>query len=182
LLTSAPFALNKYNQEILATWIAMKLLTCEFSVPEDVVTPDIERSLLMGRRLPPEIMRIWIARYTGGAWDNVYLRHAATLGFAPRGTIPSTPPSGSFAKNAQSQTLLIGELFVQAITTTVRGLEFNQPTNMSAALKQIWPYRQNFLWPPGSAFSDAQASFIATLFDRLTSQLPHSPGSTAAHI
>jgi hypothetical protein len=57
LLLGHPFVLGKYHQEILATWIAMKLLVCEYSVPEDVVTPSLDRSLVMGRRLPPDIMK-----------------------------------------------------------------------------------------------------------------------------
>jgi hypothetical protein len=81
LLLGQPFALGKYHQEILATWIATKLMVCEFSVPEDVVTPPLERSLLMGRRLAPDIMKIWIGYYQGSFWSSAYERHASLLGW-----------------------------------------------------------------------------------------------------
>jgi hypothetical protein len=118
LITGRRITLNKCNQEILATWIATKFLTAEFSDPDNISTPALQRSLLMGRRVPPEIMTIWIAHYTAGTWANAYYRHSATFGWAPPGTIPSQP-SGSLPKNTQSQSFIIGELFVQAMSTTV---------------------------------------------------------------
>jgi hypothetical protein len=104
LLTGSSRVLSYYDQEILATWIAMKSMICEFSVPKDVATPSIERTLLMGRRLPPETMAIWIGHYKGTGWGNVYIRHAASVGFAPVGTFPAIPPKELLVKNVQAQT------------------------------------------------------------------------------
>jgi len=84
LLTGAPIQLNKYNQEILATWIAMKLQIFEFNFPDkSIVTPALERSLLMGRRVPPDIMSIWIARYRG-VQENSYYREAGGVAWRNR--------------------------------------------------------------------------------------------------
>ena len=179
LLTGTHVNLDKYNQEILATWIAMKLLIAEFSVPEDVSTPALERSLLMGRRLPPNIMSIWIAHYPGSTWQNTYLRQSSTLGWAPFGTIPSIPPGGSFHKNTQTQSFLIGELFVQAVTTTVTGVVFNTPPAVASVIRQIWPYRHSFQWPL-EPIPDLQVTYITTAFSRFTSRLPFAPGPARA--
>lgn len=179
LFTGAPIIVNNYNQEVAATWIAMKLLTSEFSVPDDVVTPQLERTLLMGRRLPPDIMAIWIGHYKGAGWGNSYIRHAATLGWSPAGTIPTIPPGASFTKNVQAQTFTIGELFVQAVTTTVRQLKFQTPPPFAPYLKRIWPFQSEFPWPPSHAMQDFHANFIATGFDRFASSLPIAPGAAS---
>jgi hypothetical protein len=36
LMTGRPITLNKYNQEILATWIAAKMMVADFMAPNDV--------------------------------------------------------------------------------------------------------------------------------------------------
>jgi len=174
LFKGSPFLLNKYNQEILATWIAMKLMVAEFSVPEDTVTPQIERTLLMRRRRPPDVTGIWIGHYKGTGWGNVYLRNAATLGWAPFGTIPKAPAKGSFAKNTQLQTFFIGELFVQAVTVTIKELAFQTPPS-APYLRQIWPFQFEFSWPPATAMHDFHAHLMATSFERFSATLPIAP-------
>ena len=114
LFTGKSASLNKYNQEVVATWIAMKLVVCEFSVPEDAITPAIERSLLMGRRRPPDITSIWIGNYTGGSWDNAYARFSGGIGVG----VKSRGQLSSSGKNVQSQSMIAGKLFLQAVTTT----------------------------------------------------------------
>ena len=175
LFTGNPILLDRYNQEILATWIAMKLMVCEFSDPDDLVMPNSERTLLMGRRRPPDIMSIWIGFYDKTNWANTYLRQAATLGFAPIYSFNPQPPSGSYAKNTQVQTLLIGKLFIHATTTTVPGVQAHTPPAISNFMKQIWPYRTNYGWPP-LALSDAHIAFVTSSFDRFTRHLPFSAG------
>jgi hypothetical protein len=175
LISGTRAILDNYRQEQVATWIAMKLLTCEFSDPEDIATPEIERSLLMGRRKPPDVMGIWIARCSTPGWTNTYWRQAATLGWAPLGTLPDLS-GGPLPKNTQSQTFVIGELFVQAVSSTVPGLEFHTPPHVARSMRQIWPFKASFLWPPGPSLSDNDVRFIATAFNRYTSRLPFSPG------
>ena len=179
LLTGSPVVLNHYNQEILSTWIAMKLMIAEFSVPDDIVTPALERSLLMGRRRPPDIIAIWIGHYKGTGWGNVYLRHAAAIGFAPAGTVPVVTPERSRIKTVQAQTFFIGELFVQAVTTTVRELVFQTPPAFASCMRQIWPFQDEFSWPITSAVHDFHAHFIVTSFGRFAHSLPVAPGAAA---
>jgi hypothetical protein len=175
LLLGQPFALGKYHQEILATWIAMKLMVCEFSVPEDVVTPPLERSLLMGRRLPSTITKIWIGCYQGSFWSSAYERHAALIGWG-NASGPLPLPKDAPAKNIQSQTLGIGKLLVQTIGTTVGGVDFNSPKLPNNPLRQIWPYERNFLWPTGQPIIDPQVRLMASGLDQFMRRLPFSPG------
>lgn len=175
LLLGQPFVLGKYHQEVLATWIAMKLMVCEFSVPEDVVTPPLERSLLMGRRLPSDITTIWIGYYQGSFWSSAYERHAALLGWG-NASGPLPVPNDALAKNIQSQTLGIGRLLIQTISTTLGGLDFNSPKLPNNPLRQVWPYERNIVWPTGQAISDPQVRVVASGLDQFTQRLPFSPG------
>ena len=171
LITGRYGVVDKYRQEVIANWIAMKLLVCECSIPEDVVFNDKQRSVFMGRRWPPEEMTIWIGRYTGQAWFNTYLRSATCVGWAPVGTFPKAPPSGSIAKNIQAQTFLIGQLFVHATSTTVPNLHAATPPALTHVLKRIWPYDGPFLWPPGPSLTDPQVAFVTTAFARFARRL-----------
>ncbi len=179
LLTGSSIQLNRYNQEILATWIAMKLQICEFSSKDNaIVTPALERSLLMGRRIPPDIMAIWIAKYHGER-ENSYFREAAGLAWINRQNgemIPPIAPADRLSiKTTQSQTLIIGELFVQAITTTVPRIVFQMPPSAGATFRQIWPFQRDFSWPPASVIGDNEANAIATALGRQTKTLRSAP-------
>src|ERR1700733_6558835 len=158
LFTGKSVSLNKYNQELVATWIAVKLVVCEFSVPEDAITPAIERSLLMGRRRPSDITSLWIGNYTGRSWDNAYARFSAGIGVG----FKSPGQLSQSGKNVQSQSMIAGRLFIQATTTTNPWLGFQTPKYAEASLRQIWPYKREFLWPPLFGLSDALVSMIAT--------------------
>jgi len=121
-------------------------------------------------------MAIWIGQISGANWNSTYLRKAATLSWAPRGHFLLAPPGGSFAKNTQSQTLGIGELFIQAVSATVPDIKFHTPPKLANIVRQIWPFRTAFLRPPGRVISDAETHFIVDHFDRFTAALPFAPG------
>ena len=176
LLNGTHAVLERYRQEMIATWIAMKLMTCEFSDPEDVMFSDVDRSIFMGSRKPPQCMKMWIGLYEYDGWNNTYTRQAATLGWAPIGTVPKQPPGGSFAKNTQEQTFVIGRLFVHSTATTVPLINTDVPPILRGVLRQIWPYQSNFLWPVGPSLTDQQVSFIVGSFERFTSAFRFAPG------
>jgi hypothetical protein len=178
LMTGHDLSLGKYNQEILATWIAMKMLIADFLTPEDIFTSSVERSLLMGRRLPPDAMNIWIGRYLGSEASNLYYRHAAISVVAPIGVVPKRPPKG-MRKNVHSQTFIIGELFVQVISTATANLIFDVPPKFSGVLRQIWPFRREFEWPPPLGIYDGLARDITTGMDRLRTIRPLSTAAAS---
>jgi hypothetical protein len=176
LITGAPIVLSHPNQEIVATWIATKLLTIEAANP-DPVTPAGEFPQLMGRRRPPEIMRIWIGHFKGTIGSGAYHRQAASA--------PLPVPFGGLSlvytpkkQNIQTQMFIIGQLFVQAVTTTVPALKFNPPPEFSNVLRQIWPYERSFAWPLAAPLSDHHAASIGTALERTSvPPLPTAPPS-----
>jgi hypothetical protein len=80
LISGQHSVVDRYRQEIIANWIAMKLLVCECSIPEDIVFSKTDRSIFMGKRWPPDSMSIWVGRYTGEGWANTYLCGLCRLG------------------------------------------------------------------------------------------------------
>jgi hypothetical protein len=179
LLLGLPTTLPKYSQEILATWIAMKLMVAEFSMPpDDIVTPALERSLLMGRQRPPDdIMAIWIGRYQGNIWSNTYISHGAAVAWAPAGTVPVVTPENSRRRTVQAQTLFMGQLYIQAVTTTVPQIKMQTPAPFAYHIKQIWPFKRELSWPPEIPMNDVVANLLATGFDRFAARLPVAPGA-----
>jgi hypothetical protein len=178
LMTGRPIILNKYNQEIIATWIAMKLMVCEFSDPSTLVMPVVERSLLMGRRRPPDIMKIWIADYQQATWSNAYARFSYGVGVGEHGKqIKPEPQMLAGAKNILSQSLLAGRFFIQAVTIAIAGVEYQTPRHASLGLRQIWPFEREFAWPPIMPLSDTALNFAATDLEQLTRRLPFYPGT-----
>ncbi|MGA8613647.1 MAG: hypothetical protein WB760_18635 [Xanthobacteraceae bacterium] len=159
-MTGRYINLNPYNQEVLATWIAMKMLVADFLTPDDVFASSLDRSLFMGRRLPPDNMTIWIGRYLGSEATNLYYRHGAVAVVTPIRIIPRRPPPGT-KKNLLSQTFIIGELFAHAISTTT-GLTFNVPPKFAETIRRIWPYQHAVAWPPVIGMSDEVARDVAT--------------------
>jgi hypothetical protein len=179
LLTGNRIALSKYYQEVLATWIAMKLIICEFSDPNDVVTPSLDRSLLMGRRTPPNTSSIWIGHYGGATWNNAYFRDCYEIATSAIGEVPNPPNSPT--KNTQSQSLIAGKPFIHALGTTVPDIKFEPRRTGHAinALRQIWPFQREFSWPPLLRLNDIQASLIATELSRYARGLPARSGIDA---
>jgi hypothetical protein len=176
LMTNAPIALNRYNQEILATWIATKMMVAEFIAPEDTLFSSLDRSLVMGRRTPPEIMGIFIGQYKGDRRHNMYMRRGHNLIVAPRGVVP-TIPSGRMQSNIQEQTFVIGELFVQTASTTVKELSLKPPNSaFFNQLKQIWPYKADFSWPLADPLFDFHVHFILNAFEKYIGGFPKARG------
>src|SRR5262249_17493807 len=150
------------------------LSVCEFSTPEDAVTPPLLRSLLMGRRLPPDHMKIWIGLQEGKSWRNAYSRRASAIVLGDDSGPFPLPPS-DLTQNIQSQTLGIGRLFIQSISTTLRGLDFYSPKLPDNPFRQLWPYERNIIWPPGRSITDPQIKIIAGGLERFIASLPPNP-------
>jgi hypothetical protein len=58
-------------------------------------------------------MRIWIAHYAGGTWNNAYARFCYEVGLGKNGKPPARAELPR--KNIQSQSLIAGKLFIHAI-------------------------------------------------------------------
>jgi hypothetical protein len=133
----------------------------------------------MGKRLPPDIMRIWIADYRQATWSNAYARFSFRVGIGERGK-PLQPQTLTGEKNMQSQSLLAGRLFIQATTIAIAGVEYRTPRFAALGLQQIWPFEREFSWPPIAPLSDAAITAAATDLEQLTRQLPFYPDNPRA--
>lgn len=175
LMTDGPIFLDKYNQEILAMWIATKMMVAEFMAPEDTVFSPLDRSLLMGRRIPSDVTGIFIGQYKGERRHNMYMRRGHSFIRAPRGVIPTAPQHSR--SNFQEQTFVIGELFVTTLSTTLEGWSsFGTPDNgIFRRMNQIWPYKADFAWPTASPLFDYHAHAILNGFDRFVRSFPKAP-------
>jgi hypothetical protein len=164
LIMGHPTVLTEDKQKAIARWLVMKFMVVEFIKQDQPITPQSERLYVIGNNSPPPNWRIWIGHQKANLWNTAYFAEAATLGpISP--DKPPAPPNNSFAKNTQSISFGIGDLFVQAIHTTIAGLEFNPPPEFHA-LCQIWPFKVNFLWPPGDILLDRDSANIANAFRR----------------
>jgi hypothetical protein len=159
-----PSVLTENNQKSIARWLVMKFMVIEIVKPDEPITPQSERYYVMGNNSTPPNWRIWIGHQKANFWKTAYWTEAATLGIVSPDKPPS-PPNNSFAKNTQSISFGIGDLFVQTIHMTVTGLGYNLPSEFRA-LRQIWPFQANFLWPPGSILLGRDSANIANAFWR----------------
>ena len=166
LITGQPLVLAQNQQRILSAWITMKIMVAEFEHATDVVSMQNERDLVMNSARAPDNWQIWIGHQSGGPrWLLGYSRQSATLWVG-------TPPERQseeieLPKNTQFVTIGIGQLFIQAISTTVAGLSFDPKPANALFQKQIWPYRSGMLWPCLRISSDAAVENFSRNFDRM---------------
>jgi hypothetical protein len=162
LIMGHPSVLTEDNQKAIARWLVMKFMVIEFIKQDKPITPQSERHYVMNNDSPPSNWRIWIGHQKANLWNTAFLTEEAMLG-----QVSTDNPPSSFAKNTQSISFGIGDLFVQTIHTTVAWLEFNPPQEFFA-LHQIWPFQVSFVWPPGPGgiLLDRDSGNIANAFWR----------------
>lgn len=170
LLMGEAADLGTPEQRVIATWLAMKFMVCEFGNPDAVSIPYSEREYLRLRLEPPPNWRVWIAPYQGQNWRTGYNRFSATLGTLDETGTP-IPPNRSLAKNTQFSSLGIGRLFAAAFSSTVPGLTFQMPPKAAFFLRCIWPTGGTIPWLPALAIDDAGAEHIANTVMRASSRL-----------
>ena len=74
LITGDAALLAESDQALVAAWIAMKIMVCEFEEPETVVTPQSEREHVMRTQSAPATWQIWIANHRDRRWTNSFYR------------------------------------------------------------------------------------------------------------
>lgn len=148
LILGQPATLDVVQQRMLATWVAAKFMTAEFSYPDDIVTPFAEREFLRVNQEPPSNWRIWISRCRAERWKTKIDRMAVNIGKLDHQ--PPPIPSGQkyVSKNTQHFTVGIGELFVNAISNT-NGLNLIRKDRIETWGHFIWPAEKHLFWPSG---------------------------------
>jgi hypothetical protein len=171
LLKGEVAVLTEEAQRSLAAWLTMKVMVAEAAERDSMYTTQSEHTYLMEHLKAPPNWRLWIARHNGRVWASSYVRQAITIGIVKDG-LPPEPPDRSVAKNVQFVTLGLGQLPVLITSTTVPDLEIKPADQILRVMRQLWPYRAGFLWPPGAILTDNDAETLTASFDRTIS----SPG------
>lgn len=165
LLKGEVAVLGEDTQAAIAAWLTMKVMVAEASERDSMCTTPTEHMVLKEHLRAPANWRLWIAHHNGRVWASSYVRQAITVAFFKDG-VPPEPPDASVAKNVQFVTLGLGHLLVAVASTTVPDLEIKLPEQFLRVMRQLWPYKAGFLWPPGPVLTDDDAELLAASFDR----------------
>jgi hypothetical protein len=136
ILQGMPVTLTVEFQQVLAAWIALKVMVIDQEDGHDGVIPIEAREKFMERRIIPDAVRLWIGYHDDEGWYATCWRRTiqATLSNQPA-------PIRRDIKNMQTTTFGVGHLLIFAFVTTLAELEFKP-----AALEGIGVIGQ--LWPP----------------------------------
>ena len=137
LISGSPGHLDVATQNILATWICLKVMVVEQNRPEEAVFSQEERKVFMECRTIPSCIRMWIARCFSSLWRNAFMRCSGQLAVST--VLPPKVFPSRERKNMQTSTLGIGELFVYAMVSKAEGVELNDLIKVSDYLIPIFP-------------------------------------------
>ncbi|MDQ2632371.1 MAG: hypothetical protein M3Y78_01395 [Pseudomonadota bacterium] len=144
MIRGEPIALDSASQEIIARWIAMKIIVAEHAKPGLAVTPQTDRTALMLKGTVPAYFNIYAAPHRAES-DVGFMRNALTVSLDYSGP---KPPLDGMPKNLQQATLLIGRLFIQV--NAARLDDFSIEDRLIPILYsgiRIWPIeRPAFNW------------------------------------
>jgi hypothetical protein len=160
LITSQPRALTPDDLDVLARWVALKVMVAECDIRDLVVTPPDVRMQFKADQHVPSDFRICVGQCGVGGWECGYYRHAATVAKSPLVT-----PQHRF-KNIHSVAIGIGDLFIFAVYTTLSGLFTANPI-YSEALLPVFPVEGAWTWPPPRRLSSVEAGQIAGTLNRM---------------
>src|SRR5207248_2027027 len=88
---------------------------------------------------------VLIGAFTGQRWSTV--SHMQPL------TVQADSKSGSVAINAHLATIAVGHFVGQAWFIDLQGLNLEIEGRPKPSMRVIWPYKGNFIWPPGPFLS-----------------------------
>ena len=161
LMLGKPTAIKRGDQELLAQWIAVKVMVSEQNVPSDAISRQEDRTAMMLHRKIPPYLSVWIAHCLSQKWESAYLRHAGTMGNTP---VP--PPNAR--KNVQSCAFGFKHLFVYTLGSTADGLDLNEYISIDRRIPKLWPFQgEPITWPTVITLNDRYADEMATALDRL---------------
>ena len=126
-------------QTQILTWVALKAMVAEQSIPDELVTTaELRRALYVSNKIP-ENFSVWIGRCDDKGWQASYFRQTATI------TATSPSSNETYSRNTHSICFGLGKLFVLALHTTdssvANRLFFNYPIMRKLMLSGTveWP-------------------------------------------
>jgi hypothetical protein len=172
MLRGEPVILYSKQQKLLSAWIAMTVMTGEFSEPDNTAIPIGERQRLMDEWTLPTHWRIWIGRCANvldqPRWHHRIMTFGKLDAQLPIGE--PVPPS-----NTQTTTIRLGEHLIIHVMSSevakriVRLWKF--PPGIAPALQQISPSLNAAVsWPRKRILARGEIMLLADhFFDRANS-------------
>ena len=166
LLQGRGGTLYRRDQQLLARWIAMFVMTNEFSSSDQtkIAIPTAERRFLMERETVPANWRIWIGHYERGLTEGLWAHHSIPIS-DDNHVVQMTDDNRPIA-NTQATTFIVGQLYVtvlsSAITQTVRRWHFGERGEQF--LRQIWPIKNAIVRLPESMTTEDASTFAGAFF------------------
>lgn len=155
--------LTEAMRKIIVEWAVMKFLVSEHEQRNNFITGTADRSAFMSTRTIPSFYKLWIATCGKGKWRDAFIRNSITYSRAEE------LPEGAKGRNTQSMTWGVGNIFFHHLATTVPGLDFDLPSEVSETVIRLWPSLPgDILWPPAFAVTEEQADVIAYSLERLS--------------
>jgi hypothetical protein len=159
LLQGQKLLLRRRDREVLATWLALKMMIFECEDIRDTVIDQASRIEFMKNQKIPLRIRIWIGYHNTFDWYYSYLHQTALATSSPR------EPAQSGFKNIQTTAFGFGHVFTLSLVTGRTEdfrINFNFPKSIGG-INRLWPLGQSDINWPGGALSDAEVSRISQI-------------------
>jgi len=161
LITGQRVRLSPIQQQIIATWAAMKAMVAEYGESEMVTTHHAQRKYLRQHRKAPASWGIWIAHYRAASAPMLWL--SVPFLVLPDHVVARRPDRRATYRNSHATTQIIGQLLIHVVSSPHPRLasmfRFHLPRGQ--ALFRIWPPRlYSINWPTGT-IDDGSASYIS---------------------
>ena len=159
--------ITEEDQRAIASWIALRAMTSEYSDFSPRITHHKQRTMLRDtQQISKKTWRIWIGHYEGRQSSALWVEHPFLL--LPDAIAKRRKNRIANYANSQTLTYVIGSLLIHVMRSpddlALRLWTF--PARVGGKLMQIWPpCGLSILWPlPG--LTDAEAAAIAVAFKR----------------
>lgn len=166
LINTKTIKLDSTRQELLARWIAMKVITGEHAErKQDIhVTPTADRLRLRSHAEMPPYFSIYLGSQTT-EHDSAWARMSWTMAFSSKGPSPKLEGRN---RNCQTVSILFGPLMVFVLTVRLDDPRAEGIFRFGGPLAQIWPPKNEIIaWPPIRPLTRAEMSKVAWISDEL---------------
>lgn len=155
LMLGQPATLTAKDQEVLARWLAMKIMVAECSERSEMVVPADEKRRFLSDGTFPIGFRAQIYDCGQGNWQSRMHRRALTIGTDREAVLATT------ARNVVSVAFGIGRLL--AFVTVVRDVQLGIDANPAYdASREIYPFTgEPITWPPAKRLTHGEATRVA---------------------
>jgi hypothetical protein len=171
LILGQSIFLNKDQQQILAAWSAMTMISAEYFYPNRATTSVTDRRWLFKHKLAPRNFRFWIGDYERKNWVGHWVHNSMRITEHEGVQGWTVHPDGTPRANTQTITFVVGRLFIHAFACPFRDiLEARKICDaVDSRLSQIWwPRHSLLIWPPTDTLNDGEADQLTgAIFARI---------------